>query len=162
MSADTVRINKYFADKGLCSRREAETLIEKGWILINGEVITSLGYKVLPTDKVTVKEEAQNFLGKKKTIIINKPIGYVSAQAEGDYKHAIRLVNKENFHGGPRAPQIKYDGFAPAGRLDIDSTGLLILTQDGKLAKKIIAPQSDIEKEYVVKVEGKISREKIE
>src|SRR5690606_18371584 len=66
------------------------------------------------------------------------------------------------FHGGPNPPRIRYEGFAPAGRLDIDSTGLLILTQNGKLAKSIISPDSLIEKEYIVKVEGRITKEKIE
>lgn len=162
MSVEPKRINKYLADKGLCSRREADELIQKGWVLVNGEVLKNPGYKVLPTDKVTVKDSVQKHLRDKLTIIIHKPIGYVSAQAEGDYKPAIRLVTKENFHGGPNAPRIRYDGFAPAGRLDIDSTGLLILTQNGKLAKTIIAPDSNIEKEYIVKVEGRITKDKIE
>ena len=162
MSVDQKRINKYLADKGLCSRREADTLVEKGWILVNGEVLTSPGYKVTPQDKVTVKDEAQAFLKQKLTIIINKPVGFVSAQAEGDYKPAIRLVTKDNFYGGKNAPNIRYDGFAPAGRLDIESTGLLILTQNGNLAKQVISPQSHIEKEYMVTFNGKITDKKIE
>lgn len=161
MSADGVRINKYLADRGLCSRREAEQLIEKGWVSVNGEVLKNLGYRVQDSDDVKVNEKAQDFLGKKLTIVMNKPIGYVSGQAEGDYKPAIRLATPDKFAGPGRAPRIMHKGFAPAGRLDIDSTGLLIITQNGKLAKKIIAPDSEIEKEYLVDVEGEITDAKI-
>lgn len=156
-----VRINKYLADKGLCSRREAEDIVLKGWVTINGEVLKELSYKVKPSDQVKVSDKAQTYLSKKMTIVINKPVGFVSAQAEDDYKPAIRLVQAQNFYGHKQPPRITYKGFAPAGRLDIDSTGLLILTQDGKLAKKIIAPDSNIEKEYIVEVKGEITEEKI-
>jgi 23S rRNA pseudouridine2604 synthase len=160
MSAEHKRINKYLADLGLCSRREAETLIQKGWIRVNGEVLKELGYKVQPTDQVKVDEKAEDFLGQKKTIIIHKPLGYVSAQAEEDYQPAIRLATPDN-HFGKKAPKIFHKGFAPVGRLDIDSTGLLILTQNGKLAKSIIGPHAQVEKEYVVLVNGDIDKDKI-
>lgn len=160
MSDNTKRINKYLADRGLCSRREAESLIEKGWVKVNGEVLKNLGYKVSPKDKVEVDEKAQKHLKNKLTLIIHKPLGYVSAQAEDDYQPAIRLVKPEN-HFGKRAPRISLQGFAPVGRLDIDSTGLLILTQNGKLAKSIIGPTANVEKEYVVLVNGDITQEKV-
>ncbi len=156
MSDKLKRINKYLADRGLCSRREAEELIGKGWVKVNGEVLKDLSYRVAPKDRVQVDEKAQTHLKKKLTIIINKPLGYVSAQAEGDYEPAIRLAVPKNFYG-TSAPRIQYQGFAPAGRLDIDSTGLLVLTQNGKLAKQIIAPDSDVEKEYIVFAKGDIN-----
>ncbi len=161
MPANLKRINKYLADRGLCSRREAEELINKGWVKVNGEVLKDLAYRVSPTDKVEVDEKVQKHLKKKLTIIINKPLGYVSAQAEGEYKPAIRLATPKNFYGGKTAPRIQYQGFAPAGRLDIDSTGLLVLTQNGKLAKQIIAPDSEVEKEYIVFTKGEITPQKI-
>ncbi len=154
------RINKYLSDRGLCSRREAEVLIEKGWVKINGEVLKDLSYRVQPKDKVDIDQRALKHLNKKVTILINKPLGYVSAQAEGDYQPAIRLAKPKNFYGA-QAPRIQYQGFAPAGRLDIDSTGLLVLTQNGQLAKQIIAPDSNVEKEYIVFVKGELTAEKI-
>ena len=159
MSTKEKRINKYLADRGLCSRREAETLIEKGWISVNGEVLTQLGYKVQPGDQVTVDDAAQDFLGQKMTVIIHKPIGYVSAQAEKDYIPAIRLITPENHYGEHPPRDLILNGLAPAGRLDIDSTGLLILTQNGKMAKHLIAPDSDVEKEYLVKVRGSVTQQ---
>lgn len=161
MSAENEkRINKYLADRGLCSRREAEDLIKKGWVRINGEVLKELGYKVKPKDRVEVDDKAQTHLNKAQTVIIHKPLGYVSAQAEDDYKPAISLVTPEN-HFGKKAPFVQYKGLAPVGRLDIDSTGLLILTQNGKLAKSVIGPLSRVEKEYVVLVNGTITKEKV-
>ena len=161
MSDKLPRINKYIADLGICSRREAEELINKGWVSVNGEVLKDLSYRVSPKDNIDFSERVQTHLNKKLTIVINKPLGYVSAQAEDDYEPAIRLVNSENYFGKAPAPKVKYKGFAPAGRLDIDSTGLLILTQEGKVAQKIIGPTSKIEKEYVVLVDGEITPAKI-
>lgn len=161
MSASGIRINKYLADKGLCSRREAEELILQGWILVNGEVLKELSYRVQTADKVEVKQQARTHLEKKLTLLIHKPIGFVSAQAEEDYTPAIRLTTSENYFGPGKPPHIRHQGFAPAGRLDIDSSGLLILTQNGKLAKQVIQANSEVEKEYLVTVEGKITQEKI-
>ena len=94
------------------------------------------------------------------TILLNKPIGYVSGQAEQGYKPAITLVNAESRFQGDKSPQrfspAQLKGLAPAGRLDIDSTGLLVLTQDGRIAKLLIGEDSRIEKEYLVRVEGKL------
>lgn len=160
-SVEEKRINKYLADRGLCSRREAEELIQKGWVSVNDETLSDLSYRVKKTDRIKVSEEAEIFLKKKMTLIIHKPVGYVSAQAEEDYTPAIRLTTADNYYGAGRSPQIQHKGFAPAGRLDIDSTGLLILTQNGKLAKKIISPDSDVEKEYEVKIQGVIDNKKI-
>lgn len=161
MTYEPKRINKYLADRGLCSRREAEEIIRKGWVTINGQVLSDLSYRVQEGDDVKVNLSAQNHLGQKKTILIHKPVGYVSAQAEDDYQPAIRLVIPENYAGHGEAPKIRYEGFAPAGRLDIDSTGLLILTQNGKLAKAIISENSEVEKEYIVTVSGSLSEQKI-
>lgn len=161
MSDEGVRINKYLADQGLCSRREAETLIQKGWVKVNGQVLDQLGYKVRASDKVTVDKKADAFMDQKTTILLHKPIGFVSSQPEKGYQPAIVLVTSENFFGDTRPPRLDMRGFAPAGRLDIDSTGLLILTQNGSLAKSIIGPTSTIDKEYWVTVSGNIDDRKI-
>ncbi|MEM7645424.1 MAG: pseudouridine synthase [Pseudomonadota bacterium] len=162
MSADKPkRINKFLADQGLCSRREAEVLIQKGWVKVNHQVLTDLSYRVQPDDQVSVDAQAHDHLSQKQTVLINKPVGYVSGQAENGYPPAVRLIIPKNYAGESPCPKVIQKGMAPAGRLDIDSTGLLIMTQNGKLAKKIIGEHSRVEKEYLVDVEGKITPEKI-
>ena len=155
------RINKYLSDRNFCSRREAEELVLKGWVEVNGRTLKELSYLVQKKDEVCLNKKALSFLKKKQTIIINKPRGYVSGQAENKHKPAITLVVAKNFVGPGLCPKIHHKGFAPAGRLDEDSSGLLILTQNGILARKIIGPHAEIEKEYRVKVEGGVTHEKI-
>jgi 23S rRNA pseudouridine2604 synthase len=100
------------------------------------------------------------------TILLNKPIGYVSGQAEGGYKPAITLIGPATRWRDDRSPvsfaprQLR--GLAPAGRLDIDSTGLLVLTQDGRIARQLIGQDSEIEKEYLVRVQGKLAQRDLE
>jgi len=100
------------------------------------------------------------------TIMINKPVGYVSGQAEDDYVPAVRLITQDNHSNidqtGIRLKGNHFDGLAPAGRLDIDSQGVLVLTQDGRIAKQLIGENSDLEKEYLVRVDGDISEEQIQ
>ena len=95
------------------------------------------------------------------TILLNKPIGFVSGQAEQGYRPAITLITAQAQFKSDRSPQrfnpSHLKGLAPAGRLDIDSTGLLILTQDGRIAKQLIGESSGIDKEYLVRVEGALS-----
>ncbi len=147
------------AEKGLCSRREADVWIEKGWVLVNGEAVTQLGSKVDPNDRITLQPEALRAQKKLITVILNKPIGYVSAQPEKEYQPAIQLLTEQNYSGVDKPPVIprNLDGLAVAGRLDIDSQGLLIFTQDGRLAKKLIGENSVVEKEYLVRVGGTLS-----
>ena len=156
-----IRINKYLASKGLCSRREAEVLIQKGWVQINGETLSELSYRVQQGDDVQLSPQAMTHLHKKLTLVLNKPVGYVSAQAEKDYLPAIRLIKKQNYSGDQGLSHFSLEGMAPAGRLDIDSTGLLILTQDGRVAKAIIGESSNVEKEYLIDVKGELTKEKI-
>ncbi len=84
------------AEKGLCSRREADVWIEKGWVLVNGEAVTQLGSKVDPNDRITLQPEALRAQKKLITVILNKPIGYVSAQPEKEYQPAIQLLTEQN------------------------------------------------------------------
>ena len=143
------------SERGLCSRREADDFIVSGLVRVNGIIVKELGTKVLPDVSITLEAEAMRHQKNLVTIILNKPIGYVSAQPEpgSGYEPAIRLVNDRNQHGNQRMLQRgDLQGIAVVGRLDIDSQGLLIFTQDGRLAKKIIGEDSNIEKEYVVRV----------
>lgn len=153
------------AERGICSRREADELIAKGWVKVDGQIISELGSKVERSVKIELHPNAQKDLGSLATILVNKPIGYVSGQPEpgSNYPPAVRLVTPENQYldemssANRRLEKNHFDGLAPAGRLDIDSQGLLVLTQDGKVAKALIGENTEIEKEYIVRVEGELS-----
>lgn len=153
-----MRVSKLLAERGLCSRREADHYIEKGWVKVDGQVV-ALGAKAFPHQHICLDRRAQHKQQERVTIILNKPVGYVSHQAEGRYKLASSLIT----------PQRQFDkrhqrfspqhlrGLAPAGRLDIDSQGLLVLTQDGRIARQLVGENSTIDKEYLVRVEGQLS-----
>ncbi len=149
------------AAQGLCSRREADSYIERGLVFVDGERITELGTKIFPSQRITLSRAAATEQTARVTILINKPIGYVSSQPELGYKPAIVLVVPENHYADDRSTQpfqrSHLQGLAPAGRLDIDSTGLLVLTQDGRIARQLIGQDSGMEKEYLVRVQGKLS-----
>ncbi|GAA6142989.1 hypothetical protein NBRC116584_28070 [Hydrogenophaga sp. 5NK40-0174] len=128
-------------------------------MLVNGKV-ARVGQMVLPEDQVEVSSKAQQRQSRQVTILIHKPVGYVSGQAEDGYENAAVLVKPENLWrsapGSEQAPKWHAShgkGLAPAGRLDIDSTGLLVLTQDGRVARTLIGEDSDVEKEYLVRVQ---------
>lgn len=155
-----LRLSKLMSERGICSRREADEYIAKGLVRVNGEIISELGTKVSPDVRITLESEALKNQKNLVTIIVNKPIGYVSGQPEPGYEPAIRLVNDRNQYGQQRALQRgDLQGIAVIGRLDIDSQGLLIFTQDGRLAKKVIGENSEVEKEYLVRVKGHLSDE---
>ena len=157
---EKIRLSKRMSELGLCSRREADSYIEKGWVEVDGEIISELGSKVYPTQKVALRAAAQNTQQQRVTILLNKPVGYVSGQAENDYKPAITLLDKTTRWAEDRSPlrfhRSQLLGLAPAGRLDIDSQGLLVLTQDGRIARQLIGEDSSVEKEYLVRVQGKL------
>lgn len=143
------------AELGLCSRREADEWIAQGWVKVNGAP-AQMGQQIAPSDRIEVDRQAQGRQATQVTIVLHKPIGYVSGQAEDGHQPAVVLVRAENRWREDRGPhrfnpgQLK--GLAPAGRLDIDSTGLLVLTQDGRVARQLIGADSEIEKEYLVRV----------
>jgi len=149
------------SERGICSRREADVLIEKGLVKVNGAVVDQLGTKVEDDVKIELLGEGKKQLAEKVTIILNKPVGFVSSQPEDGYRTAMELLRPENQAPGDslRWKPSHGHGLAPAGRLDIDSQGLIIYTQDGVMAKALIGENSDIEKEYLVRVEGNLSDE---
>ena len=154
-SGGAVRLNKRMAELGLCSRREADDWIDRGWVRVNGAPAV-MGVKVTPADRIEVDRMAENQQQQRVTILLNKPMGYVSGQAEDGHEPAIVIINpRTHWREDPSAnrfspPQLR--GLAPAGRLDIDSTGLLVLTQDGRVARQLIGEDSEMEKEYLVRV----------
>lgn len=145
------------AQRGLCSRREADEYISRGLVFVDGLRVDVLGTKVLPHQSITLAGEAQRQQEGLATILLNKPIGYVSGQPEKGYKPAVELLTAEHWaaeFAGPVYHRDHLRGLAPAGRLDIDSKGLIVFTQDGRLAKRLTGENSAIEKEYLVRVEG--------
>ncbi len=150
-----VRLSKRMSELGLASRREADVWIEEGRVLVNGRPAV-LGQKVGPSDRITVADSARAEQSERVTVILNKPVGYVSGQAEDGYEPAKVLIRPENRWREDRSPRRfsrrQLEHLVPAGRLDIDSVGLLVLTQDGRVAKRIIDEKSTVDKEYIVRV----------
>lgn len=160
---DLPRLSKLMAERGLCSRREADEWIVNGWVKVNGEIIETLGTRVAPVVEIVISGYAHEHQAEHVTILLHKPVGYVSGQAEDGYEPAIVLVHPENQWEEDTTQKMFQRGFlkglAPAGRLDIDSTGLLVLTQDGRVARHLIGEDSTVEKEYLVRVEGELSHD---
>jgi 23S rRNA pseudouridine2604 synthase len=157
---EKLRISKLMADRGLCSRREADSYIERGWVKVDG-VVATLGERALPTQNITLDRQVAAQQTSRVTILIHKPMAYVSGQAEDGYIPAVALIQAASRCSTDRSP-LKFDrshlrGLAVAGRLDIDSTGLLVLTQDGRIARQLIGEDSEIEKEYLVRVQGRLA-----
>jgi 23S rRNA pseudouridine2604 synthase len=157
---EKIRLSKRMSELGICSRREADVYIEKGWVEVDGIPVNELVFKVNSTQKVSLRTPAQNSQEQRVTIILNKPIAYVSGQAEHGYKPASLLFDIGTRWKDDSSPtrfhRSQHLGLAPAGRLDIDSQGLLVLTQDGRIAKQLIGDNSNIDKEYLVRVQGKL------
>lgn len=155
-ASDLVRLSKRMSELGLSSRREADEWIAKGWVKVDGQVVSELGSKVRPDQKIEIDRRAKEQQSERVTIILNKPLGYVSGQAEDGHEPAKVLIQPRNRWADDKTKQRFNPGqlksLVPAGRLDINSTGLLVLTQDGRVAKQLIGENSTIEKEYIVRV----------
>lgn len=157
---ELMRLSKRMAQLGLCSRREADNYIEQGWVKVNNRLAV-LGQKVTTADRIDLERQVYQQQANLVTIVLNKPVGFVSSQPEKGYPSAVTLIQQSN-HWVEDASRIAFNlpkhtrHLAPAGRLDIDSTGLLILTQDGRVAKQLIGEHSHIEKEYLVRVKGSL------
>jgi 23S rRNA pseudouridine2604 synthase len=156
--AEPQRVNKWLAQSGVCSRREAEGLIAEGLVSIDGETVTDAGRKILPGQTLTLADAGATA---PLSVVLHKPMGVVSAQPEQGQVPAVRLLTSEALVGESPTIPGRDTRLAPLGRLDMDSRGLLILSEDGVLAKAIIGPESDLEKEYLVRVTGKITPDKI-
>ena len=141
-----IRLNKYLADCGVCSRREADKLIEEGRVQVNGAV-AGMGCRVTDTDKVTVNGKVLTGKAENVVLAFYKPVGVTCTEKD---KHAEKIIND----------YIKYPvRVTYAGRLDKDSEGLLILTNDGDLIDAMMRGVNGHEKEYVVKVNKEITEE---
>ncbi|WP_413557036.1 pseudouridine synthase [Bdellovibrio sp. HCB209] len=160
---EKVRLSKLMAERGICSRREADDYISRGLVMVNGIKIDQLGTKVDTDVKITLEAAALKQQKRLATILLNKPVGYVSSQPEPQYIPAIRLITDQNQFGESkqRLKPEHLKGIAVAGRLDIDSQGLLLFTQDGRIAKKIINEETKLEKEYIVRVQGHLPDDKL-
>ncbi|WP_337185292.1 pseudouridine synthase [Phenylobacterium sp.] len=160
--AEPQRVNRWLAQNGVCSRREAEALIAEGRVSIDGETVADAGRKILPGQTLTLagRADGAGALGVGFTAVLNKPVGYVSGQPEPGYTPAVRLLTAANQVGEGAAPDARAS-LPPLGRLDMDSHGLLLLSDDGVLAKAVIGPESALDKEYVVRVAGQVTGEKL-
>jgi 23S rRNA pseudouridine2604 synthase len=187
-SAGLVRVSKLLAERGFCSRREADLYISQGLVLVDGKVVTELGTRAHPSQTVSLAQGAQLQQAQRITVILNKPVGYVShADDDKAYPEAVTLITPDKewvegpatpgtsgghrdsggvgakqsrgARGQPAGARLNTRGLAPAGRLDIDSTGMLVLTQDGRIARLLVGEDSPLEKEYLVRVQGRLSPE---
>jgi 23S rRNA pseudouridine2604 synthase len=159
--AEPQRVNKWLAQNGVCSRREAEALIEQGLISIEGETVSDVGRKIAPGQTLSIADTGTALLENALTVIIHKPVGLVSSQPEGEQIPAARLLTRENLQGAASVMPRGNQHLAPLGRLDQDSRGLLLLSEDGVLAKALIGPESTLEKEYLVRVAGEVTAQKL-
>ena len=145
-----MRINQYIASAGICSRRKADEMIEEGRVKVNGKILTSLGYHVEEGDIVEVDGVRAVPETKKVYYLLNKPAGYVTSTADKEGRSLVtELV--------PDAVRV-----FPVGRLDLNTTGLLLLTNDGELANKLMHPSGEFEKKYLVRAAGIVTRKEAE
>ncbi|WP_122465478.1 MULTISPECIES: pseudouridine synthase [Brevundimonas] len=155
------RVNRWLGQSGVCSRREAEGLIAQGLVSIDGERVSDPGRKIEKGQTLTLSDRAEAQLGSALTVLLHKPVGIVSAQPEPGQVPAVRLLTRRALVGeSPTIPDAN-TSLAPIGRLDMDSRGLLILSEDGVVAKAVIGPASELEKEYLVTVGGEVTERKL-
>lgn len=141
-----MRINQYIAAAGICSRRKADEYIEEGRVKVNGVLLTSLGYHVQEGDVVEFDDARIEPVTKKVYYLLNKPAGYVTSTADKE--------------GRPLVTELVPDSVRvfPVGRLDLNTTGLIILTNDGELSNKLMHPSGEFEKKYLVRAAGIVTR----
>lgn len=146
-----IRLNKFIANSGICSRREADTYIEHGSVTVNGKLVTEMGYKVQPTDDVKFDGTSIS-PEQKRYILLNKPKNYITTMDdERGRKTVMELVEnatKERIY--------------PVGRLDRMTTGLLLFTNDGEIAKKLTHPKHNVRKLYHASLDRKLDLKDLE
>jgi 23S rRNA pseudouridine2604 synthase len=153
--AEGARVAKLITERGLASRREADDWIAAGWVRVDGRLAV-LGQRAAADARIEIDPHARAEQARRVTVLLHKPIGFVSGQAEDGHEPASVLVTRANRWAGDASgielqpSHLRH--LAPAGRLDIDSTGLLVLTQDGRIAKRLIGDETRVEKEYLVRV----------
>jgi 23S rRNA pseudouridine2604 synthase len=155
--AEPQRVNRWLAQSGVCSRREAEALIAEGLVSIDGETVADAGRKIAPGQTLVLADRGAAALAGALTVVLNKPVGVVSAQPEPGQVPAARLLTREALVGESPVIPGRDTRLAPLGRLDMDSHGLLLLSEDGVVARAVIGPDSALDKEYLVRVKGEIS-----
>jgi 23S rRNA pseudouridine2605 synthase len=145
---DTLRLNKFLANAGICSRREADELIKQGLVQVNGEVVTEMGFQVQKSDKVIFDE--QNISPEKSVyVLLNKPKGYISTTKDDKARKTVMdlVANASPYR------------LFPVGRLDRSTTGVILLTNDGHLTKKLTHPSFEMKKIYHVALDKKLSQD---
>lgn len=145
-----VRLQKYMADCGVASRRKSEEMIQRGWVQVNDVVVTQMGVTIDPAQDEVKVQGKTIALEKKKTIMLNKPKGYVCTFRKFPGEKSIALLVPEDTQ------------WHSVGRLDKNTTGLLLLTNDGQLTQKITHPAKEIKKVYHVLVHGQPDKEQLE
>ncbi len=151
------RVNRWLAQSGVCSRREAEALIAAGRVTIDGETVSDAGRKIAPGQTLTLADAGRPDHDNTLSVVLYKPVGIVSSQPEGVQVPAVRLLTREALMGSSPIIPGHNTKLAPLGRLDMDSRGLLILSADGVLAKALVGPDSELDKEYLVRVAGDVT-----
>jgi 23S rRNA pseudouridine2604 synthase len=159
--AEPQRVNRWLAQAGVCSRREAEGLIARGLVFIDGERVEDAGRKIAPGQTLVLEEEARAALAGALTVVLHKPVGVVSGQPEPGEVPAVRLLTRESLRSESADIPGADRSLAPLGRLDKDSRGLLLLSEDGVVAKAVIGPESGLDKEYLVRVAGAVDEGKL-
>lgn len=146
----SIRVQKYLADAGICSRRKAEQYILEGKVRVNDKVVFELGTKVTEDDEVYFENKKVKIEDKKIYIMLNKPVNYITTVKDQFGRDTvIDLIKDINYR------------LVPVGRLDYDTSGLLIMTNDGDLVYKLTHPKHNIDKVYIAKLEGIIKKEEI-
>ncbi len=139
------RLQKVIANRGYCSRRKAEELIQAGKVWVNGQLVTELGFKVNATDYIEVEGNALGSANQKVYYLLNKPRGVVSTTHDEKGRTTVVDLIDTNLR------------IYPIGRLDYDTTGLILLTNDGELANLLMHPKNEIEKTYLATIEGSLT-----
>lgn len=148
---DCVRLNKYLSNAGVCSRREADVLIQTGVITVNGNIVTELGYKIAPTDVIQCNGETIN-AEKKRYVLLNKPKGFITTMDDPQGRKTVMTLVRNACR----------ERIYPVGRLDRETTGLLLFTNDGDLAKKLTHPRYQARKIYHVELNKPVKAEDLE
>ena len=159
--AEPQRVNRWLAQSGVCSRREADALIAEGLVCIDGARVDDAGRKIAAGQTLTLAPRAAEGLAARFTAVLNKPVGFVSGQPEPGHTPAVRLITADR-RLGPGETPARDAALPPLGRLDEDSRGLLLLSDDGTLAKAVVGPASTLDKEYLVRVGGTVTRDKLD